>query len=245
MEGKYELGMEDLKLLNAVAAPEIKSSALFAATASMQQEVRQNRIYEGVKRCVDVVLSSVALVALFPLFVITAIVVKAEDGGPVIHKRHCIKADKSQYIMYKFRSMRVDADDLEKCLSLEQLEEYKKECKLVNDPRITKVGKIIRRFSIDELPQLWSVLKGDMSLIGPRPIVEFETSFWGNDIDKVLSVPPGITGYWQINGRSDATYETGKRQELEMYYVEHRGFRLDIKILLGTVKAVFSGKGAR
>lgn len=245
MESQCNLSMKDLKLLSAAAEQEIKLPAHFTAEVPAVQAGQQKRIYKGIKRCADVVLSSVALVVLSPVFLITAIAVKAEDGGAVIHKRYCVKADRSQYVMYKFRSMREDADDLEKLLNPEQLEEYKKECKLVNDPRITKVGKIIRRFSIDELPQLWNVLKGDMSLVGPRPIVEFERSLWGEDIDKILSVSPGITGYWQVNGRSDATYETGKRQELEMYYVEHRNLKLDIQILMGTVKVVFGGRGAR
>lgn len=141
--------------------------------------------------------------------------------------------------------MKVDADDIEKVLTPEQIAEYRKECKLVNDPRITRVGRIIRRFSIDELPQLFCVLKGDMSLVGPRPMVAFETTFWGNNLGRVLEVTPGITGYRQVNGRSDATYESGKRQKLEMYYVENRSLKLDIQILFATVKAVFGGRGAR
>lgn len=247
MESKYGLGVENLELLDSAAEQDIKSPVFFVVKAPTEQkkQEKEKRIYKLVKRCADVALSLIALVVLSPVFLITAIAVKLEDGGPVIHKRYCVGADKSRYIMYKFRSMQVDADNLEKLLGPEQLEEYKKECKLIDDPRITKVGKVIRRFSIDELPQLWSVLKGDMSLVGPRPIVEFEMAFWGKDIDKVLSVTPGITGYWQINGRSDATYESGKRQELEMYYVNHWNLKLDIQILFGTVKAVFGGRGAR
>lgn len=247
MESKYSLSAGDLKLLDSTAEQDMKSPAFFVIeTPTVQTEQKKKkRIYKLVKRCADVALSLIALAVLSPVFLITAIAVKLEDGGPVIYKRYCVGAGRKQYVMYKFRSMQTDADDLEKLLSPEQLKEYEKECKLADDPRITKTGKFIRRFSIDELPQLWSVLKGDMSLVGPRPIVEFETSFWDKDIDELLAVTPGITGYWQTHGRADATYESGKRQELEMYYVNHRSLKLDIQILFGTVKAVFGGRGAR
>lgn len=225
---RYNLTMENMKMLDSVYAKNGKLSAFLI-----------------IKRIFDVIISFLSLVILSPLFLIVAIAIKLEDGGPVIHRRYCAGAGNTHYIMYKFRSMKVNADNIEKFFNAEQLAEYKKECKLVNDPRITKVGRIIRRFSIDELPQLLSVLKGNMSLIGPRPIVDFEKKFWGRDIDRVLEVRPGITGYWQVNGRSDATYESGKRQELEMYYVEHRSVGLDIQILLGTIKAVLGGRGAR
>lgn len=139
----------------------------------------------------------------------------------------------------------MDADNLEAIFTPEQLEEYKKECKLKDDPRITKVGKIIRRFSIDELPQLITVLQGNMSLIGPRPIVGFEAEYYGNDLDTVLNVSPGLTGYWQVNGRSEATYESGKRQELELYYARNQSMKLDIEIFFKTIITVIGGKGAQ
>lgn len=201
--------------------------------------------YKFVKRLFDILLSGIALVCLSPVFLVTAIAIKLEDGGPVIHKRYCVGKGNSTYVMYKFRSMKVNADDLEKMLTSEQLEEYKKECKLINDPRITKVGKIIRRLSIDELPQLVSILQGNMSLIGPRPIVGLETEYYGNNLDTVLNVTPGLTGYWQVNGRSDATYESGRRQELELYYARNQSVKLDIEIFFKTIITVLGGKGAR
>lgn len=200
--------------------------------------------YKSVKRSFDVMTSFCGLILLAPVFLVTAIAIKLEDGGPVIHRRYCV-GKKGTYIMYKFRSMRIDADDIEKLLSKEQLEEYRKECKVKNDPRITKVGKIIRRYSIDELPQLISVLKGDMSLVGPRPIVDFETFYYGKLLDVVLSATPGMTGYWQVNGRSDVTYESGERQKLELYYATHQSIKLDLEILLKTIKIVIIGEGAR
>lgn len=206
---------------------------------------KNHSIYKTVKRCFDVVMSLIALIVLAPLFLIIAIAIKAEDGGPVIHKRYCIGKGNTAYIMYKFRSMQTNADNLEEILTPEQLAEYKKECKLKDDPRITKVGKIIRRFSIDELPQLITILQGNMSLIGPRPIVDFEAEYYGSDLDIVLNVPPGLTGYWQVNGRSDTTYESGKRQEMELYYAKNQSFKMDIEIFFRTIVTVIGGKGAR
>lgn len=201
--------------------------------------------YKMIKRYFDVVLSVTALILLSPLLLVTAAAIKIEDGGPVIHKRFCIGKGNTTYIMYKFRSMKVNADNLEEMLTPEQLKEYKKECKLKDDPRITKVGKVIRRFSIDELPQLITILQGNMSLIGPRPIVELEAGYYGNDLETVLKATPGLTGYWQVNGRSDATYESGRRQELELYYVKNQSAKLDIEIFIKTIIAVLGGRGAR
>ena len=148
--------------------------------------------------------------------------------------------------MYKFRSMVVDADNLKRWLTPQQLQEYITECKLENDPRITQVGRLIRKTSLDELPQLFSVLKGDMSLVGPRPIVSSERQHYKDGgVNLLLSVKPGVTGYWQVNGRSDTTYESGKRQEMELYYAANRSFALDVKILLRTVSVVLKGKGAK
>lgn len=216
-----------------------------ACQADKNIRIADRKNYLLVKRMADVICSSIGLMVLSPLFLAVAFAIYAEDRGPVIHRRYCVGRDGKEYIMYKFRSMKVNADDLEKMLTPEQLEEYKKECKLTDDPRITKVGKIIRRFSIDELPQLVTILQGNMSLIGPRPMVKFETEFYGDDLEKVLSVTPGLTGYWQVNGRSDATYESGKRQELELYYVEHQSLKLDIQIFFQTIMVVLGGRGAR
>ena len=148
--------------------------------------------------------------------------------------------------MYKFRSMVVDANDLKRWLTPQQLKTYITECKLENDPRITRIGQLIRKTSLDELPQLFSVLKGDMSLVGPRPVVDSEiTNYSLGNAKILLNTKPGITGYWQVNGRSDSTYVSGKRQEMELYYVENRSLTLDIKILFKTVWVVLDGKGAK
>ena len=134
---------------------------------------------------------------------------------------------------------------LEKILTPEQLEQYVKEFKIDNDPRITKIGGFLRKTSLDELPQLINILKGELSIVGPRPIVEKETEIYGSDIAKLLSVKPGLTGYWQAYARNNATYESGERQRMEMYYVEHCSLWLDIKILCRTVFSVIRKDGAQ
>jgi lipopolysaccharide/colanic/teichoic acid biosynthesis glycosyltransferase len=205
----------------------------------------EQKTYHAMKRVFDIAASITAIFVLSPIFIITAIAIKLNDGGPVIHRRYCVGRNGRKYTMYKFRSMRTDAGEIEKLLTPEQLEEYRTECKISNDPRITKVGKVIRRLSIDELPQLFSILKGDMSIVGPRPMVEFETKFYGDNINKVLDVTPGLTGYWQVNGRSNATYESGERQRLELYYVENQSLMLDIKILSKTINVIVKGDGVK
>ena len=141
--------------------------------------------------------------------------------------------------------MRQDAGDLKKLLTPEQLEQYSREFKVDNDPRITDVGNFLRRTSLDELPQLFNILGGSMSFVGPRPIVEEETTIYGSDIRKLLSVKPGLTGYWQAFARNLASYESGERQEMEMYYIDHQSVGFDLKILLKTFGAVAKMEGAK
>ena len=200
--------------------------------------------YPAIKRVFDIVVSIIAVILLSPLLIAVSVIIKAQDGGEVIHKRWCV-GKKRRYPMYKFRSMVPDANNYEKYFTKEQYEAYKKEIKLENDPRITKIGRFIRKTSIDELPQLFNVIKGEMSLVGPRPVVDSEVIYYGDDLERLLSAKPGLTGNWQVNGRSDCTYESGKRQILELYYVENRSIPLDIKILFKTVGAVLREEGAR
>ena len=138
----------------------------------------------------------------------------------------------------------MNADDIKKTLSKEDLEKYEKEYKLEKDPRITKIGNIIRKTSLDELPQLFNVLFGTMSLVGPRPVLYEETLLYGENRDLLLKVKPGITGLWQVSGRNNISYANGERQAIELEYVEKRSFFFDIKILILTVGAVFKMKGA-
>ena len=202
-------------------------------------------VYAAFKRVLDVLCSITGLTVLAPLFAVVAIAIKAEDGGPVIHKRICVGPDDKTYKMYKFRSMKVNADKMFDMFTHEQMKRYKSGDKFEDDPRITKCGKIIRKFSIDELPQIFSVLKNDMSIIGPRPVVEREAEAYGVQKELLLSVKPGITGYWQVNGRSDIPFLSDEAKKLQLYYAQNISFMLDFKILLKTFKVVICGKGAR
>lgn len=202
-------------------------------------------IYDIIKRASDIVLSFGALVVLSPLFALVAILIKLEDGGPVIYTRICEGRDGRKYKMYKFRSMQVDAGDLAQYFTEEQMRYFEREQKLDHDPRITKTGLIIRKCSMDELPQLLSILKGDMSLVGPRPLIAAELENYGCNKKKILNAKPGLTGYWQCHGRSNITYENGERQKMELYYVDNRSLILDIKIVLRTVLVVLRREGAK
>lgn len=204
------------------------------------------KLYTAIKRLFDIAASLLGLLVTFPITLPVAIAIKASDGGAVIHKRICLGRNGSTYIMYKFRTMVMDADNLERWLTPELIEEYRINNKLEKDPRITNIGRFLRKFSIDELPQLVSVLKGDMSIVGPRPVVSSERHHYTDaEFDLLLTAKPGITGYWQVSGRSDSTYESGKRQEKELYYAANRSMLLDIKILFMTVPVVLKGKGAK
>ena len=201
--------------------------------------------YKAVKRIFDIVVSLIATLLLLPVFAVISIVVACDSKGPVFYTHKRLGKNGKPFGMYKFRSMIADADKAFDTFTPEQLEEFERNCKLDDDPRCTKIGKFLRKTSLDELPQLLNVLKGDISLVGPRPIPESELREMYDDAeaDKFLSVIPGITGYWQVNGRSAVTYE--KRKELELYYVDNANFALDIKILLKTFVTVFRRDGAK
>ncbi len=204
-------------------------------------------VYPVVKRFFDVVLSALALVVLSPVFLIVAIAIKVEDGGPVFYRHTRIGKDGEEIEVYKFRTMRVNADQLEDVLSPEQLVEYRREFKLENDPRITKIGNFLRKTSIDELPQLVNIVRGQMSIIGSRPLVKDELEEKYSPVQRrmLLSMRPGLTGLWQVSGRSDCTYESGERQKLELSYVEKVSLGMDVGILLKTVRVVLKGIGAK
>lgn len=198
------------------------------------------------KRLMDIVASILALVISSPVMLAAAIAVKAEDGGPVIYKSKRVGQNGKEFSIYKFRSMKLNADRLEDMLTPEELARYYKEFKLDNDPRITKVGHFIRKYSIDEFPQFFNVLKGDMAFIGPRPLIQKEIEVnYPDDKDLLLSIKPGVTGYWQAYARNNVTYESGERQKMELYYIEHSCWRMDIGIIFRTAKVVLTGEGAQ
>jgi len=194
-----------------------------------------------VKRTIDLIVSSIALILLSPLFLITAVAIKVDDPGPVFYSQTRIGKWGKPFRMYKFRSMIKDADKIKDDL-LEQDESGGVIFKIKKDPRITRTGKIIRKLSVDELPQLWNVLKGDMSLVGPRPPVPREVDEYRYSDRRRLNVVPGITCLWQVRGRSDIDFEGQVRLDIE--YIESQSLWTDIKILLKTIPAVLLGKGA-
>jgi lipopolysaccharide/colanic/teichoic acid biosynthesis glycosyltransferase len=174
-----------------------------------------------------------------------AVVIRVTSPGPVFFGHDRIGRNRKVFRAWKFRSMHVNADELlEEHLASnpEAREEWAKDQKLKDDPRLTLVGRFLRRTSLDELPQLWNVICGDMSLVGPRPIVEGEVGKYGTEFERYMSVPPGITGLWQVSGRNNTTYE--ERIQLDATYVENWSLALDAYILGRTFEAVFTGEGA-
>lgn len=204
------------------------------------------RIYNTTKRIFDVCVSCTGLVVLSPLFGVISLLVKMDSHGPVffVHKRVGLHGE--EIGVYKFRTMKQGAERLEDMLSDGEIEEYYREFKLDKDPRITGFGAFLRRSSLDELPQLINILKGEMSLIGPRPLIAKEFMHYTEEQkEELLSVVPGLTGYWQAYARNTATYQTGERQAMELYYAENASIGLDVKIFFKTFGAVFSGRGAK
>ncbi|MGN0351050.1 MAG: sugar transferase [Roseburia sp.] len=198
------------------------------------------------KRLLDIMVSLFALIVFSPVILAVAIAIKLQDGGPVIYKSKRVGKGGNEFFIYKFRSMKLNADKLEDMLTPEELARYYKEFKLENDPRVTKVGAFIRKYSIDEVPQFFNILKGDMALIGPRPLVKKEVEInYPDDQDLLLSVKPGLTGYWQAYARNNVGYENGERQRMELYYIEHSCWKMDIRIIFRTAKMVLSGDGAQ
>lgn len=197
------------------------------------------------KRLFDVGLASLLLLLTFPLFIIVAVALKVLDPGPVIHKHVRIGLWGCKFTCFKFRTMVADAENVLAALLDSDpgaRAEWEHRQKLMNDPRITPFGRLLRESSLDELPQLINVLRGDMSLIGPRPIVAPEMSRYGDRLSLYVSARPGLTGAWQIGGRSDCGYD--KRVELDANYVSNWRFSTDLSILMRTMAAVIQRKGS-
>lgn len=203
----------------------------------------KGKIYRGFKRIVDIILGCIGLVLLSPIFLILAICIKIDSKGPVIFAHKRIGKNGKEFNMYKFRSMYENAEEMIENFNEEQKREWQENFKLENDPRITKVGKFLRKTSLDELPQIVNIIKGDLSIVGPRPIVDEELEKYGENKEKFLSITPGLTGYWQANGRSNTTYE--ERMQMELYYIDNQSLWLDIKIFFKTIVSVLKKEGAK
>jgi exopolysaccharide production protein ExoY len=194
----------------------------------------------AVKRAVDVVGSFLGLLLFSPVLLLVALLVKLEDGGPVFYRR-AVVGPRGQFKAFKVRSMRADADAiLANNAGLRRA--FEQNFKLKHDPRVTSIGAQLRKFSIDELPQLFNVLLGEMSLVGPRMITATELEKYGEYQDLLLSVRPGLTGHWQVNGRQEVSYAERVRMDIE--YIREWTLRKDFQILLRTPLCVLRGRGA-
>jgi len=226
-----------------------KSSRQAEATAyaatRFQTTVADDRAF-FFKRLFDILVAGPALLFVAPLIFVIAIAIRLQDGGKAIYAQRRYGLNGETFNCFKLRSMIPDAQQkLEHLLETDPAvrREWDESQKLTHDPRITALGNFIRKTSIDELPQLYNVLRGDMSLVGPRPIVESEIARYGDNFRQYCAVRPGLTGLWQVTGRSDTSYP--QRVATDVEYVRSRSFWGDVKIVLLTVPAVFKSQGAR
>lgn len=221
---------------------EEKLTVVGYAGVESRAETQSKPVYQGCKRATDFILALIGLIILSPVFLIVAILIKRDDPkGTVFFSQDRVGKDGELFKMYKFRSMYVDAE--ERLANLLKYNEVSGAMfKMKEDPRVTKIGACIRKCSIDELPQLFNVLKGEMSLVGPRPALIREVAEYTNYDKQRLLVTPGISGLWQVSGRSRLTF--AQMVALDLEYVTTRSYWLDIKILLKTVVVVCKGDGA-
>lgn len=215
---------------------------------TMQDTIREtdvrsqsNMMYDVVKRIIDIVCSMLGIICLSPILLIVSIIIKLDSKGPVIFKQKRVGLNGKEFNIYKFRSMVVNAEELKAKLQA-QNEMSGPMFKMKEDPRVTKIGKFIRKTSIDELPQLFNVLKGEMSLVGPRPSLPNEVKDFESWMLKRLDVKPGLTCIWQVSGRNDIDFEDWMK--LDIKYVNERSIFLDIKLILKTVLVLFGDKHA-
>jgi exopolysaccharide biosynthesis polyprenyl glycosylphosphotransferase len=194
-----------------------------------------------IKAAFDKLLALAGLIVAFPLLALLALVITLDDGGPALFRQTRVGKDGHNFSVYKFRTMVTDAESRKADLSAHNQQQGPL-FKIRKDPRITRAGSWLRRYSLDELPQLLNVLNGDMSLVGPRPALPEEAAMYGDHVRRRLAVKPGMTGLWQVNGRSDLSWDESVR--LDLRYVENWSFMLDLQILWKTCAAVARGSGA-
>ena len=209
---------------------------LLRAEQLIELQSRRSRV---IKRSGDIVFSLLVLSLGSPVFLALALLVKFSSRGPVFYVQQRVGRDYKSFGCIKFRTMRRDADRILSRLLSESpdlQEEFRNDFKLRNDPRITRLGRFLRRSSLDELPQFLNVLRGDMSLVGPRPIVRQELPRYGDQMEEVLAVRPGLTGLWQVSGRNNLSYD--ERVALDLRYSRHRSFWMDLTIIIKTVGVI-------
>jgi exopolysaccharide production protein ExoY len=198
--------------------------------------------YHLAKRGIDILLASTALLVTAPFFAVISFLVWRDKSGPILFKRYVIGKNGSEFPMYKFRSMVVDAEKILRSDEKLAEEYYNGNCKLKVDPRVTELGKFLRKTSLDELPQLINILLGQMTFVGPRPIASDEVELYGPALERFKTVTPGITGIWQTSGRSETSYT--KRVALDMLYIDNRSIVLDLWLIVMTLPAVLLKRGA-
>ncbi|MBQ9494565.1 MAG: undecaprenyl-phosphate galactose phosphotransferase WbaP [Treponema sp.] len=224
-------------------SPQLKDIGGIIGLASTHHLTQKGSLMS--KRMLDIAIIIISLPLVLLLCIIIALIVKITSPGPVFYGHARVGKDRKPLKCWKFRSMYKDADkQLDKLLAQNpnMRTQWEKERKFINDPRITPFGKFIRRTSLDELPQLWNIFLGQMSFVGPRPVTEGELTKYGERVNYILSVTPGLSGMWQTSGRSDTAYE--ERITLDSYYIQNWSVWLDIWILIKTVRVVIKGKGA-
>jgi exopolysaccharide production protein ExoY len=228
------------RILQKVSMVEDNSSALISENSAPSRSYALGGSY---KRVIDIVLASIAFISAIPIFAVVALAIKLSDGGPIFFRHQRVGFGGKTFPCLKFRTMRVRSDLIELLKADPQAaEEWKTKQKLSNDPRVTAIGASLRRSSIDELPQLINVLKGEMSLVGPRPVTTEEMARYGRDAVHYLSTRPGLTGAWQISGRNDLSYS--ERVRLDAEYCTTWSPLVDLSIMLRTVPALFSHRGS-
>lgn len=238
--------------INGNLAIDINEDILFdypTGVDKVEKEIKTNKkvLYKITKRAIDIIGAIIGIILLIPTTILIYIARKIlkEDQGPLFYEQLRYGKNGKIFRLYKFRSMCINADKkLKEYLDNNEdaKNEFEKTHKLQKDPRITKLGNFLRKTSLDELPQMINILKGEMSFVGPRPVISEEVEEYGVNKDKFLSVTPGLTGYWQVNGRSNTTYE--ERMLMELYYVENCSLWLDTKIFFKTFITVFKKEGA-
>jgi lipopolysaccharide/colanic/teichoic acid biosynthesis glycosyltransferase len=207
-----------------------------------EQPRKRSTSYLAVKRTFDIVSSGLLLAVIWPLFPLIALAVKLDSKGPVLFRHKRVGQDGKPLLLYKFRTMVNNAETLIDQFTEAQRKEWTENYKLERDPRITRVGRFLRRTSLDELPQIAQIFTGKLSVVGPRPVIGEELEKYGAYKYKFLGTKPGLTGYWQAYARNDCSYQ--QRMEMELYYIDNAAYLLDFRILLQTLVAVARGKGA-
>ncbi|WP_330370138.1 sugar transferase [Butyrivibrio sp. MC2021] len=238
MQAEYEkIALDETEYGQLVYMPEVGSENTDVTSVKIKKKV----VYQVIKRVFDIVSSLIGLILLSPLFLVVAILIKKEDGGPVIFKQQRTGYNNKPFMMYKFRTMCENAPEMHKFL-LEQNELDGPAFKMKDDPRITHIGKILRKTSIDELPQLLNILKGEMSVVGPRPLPVYETDQMTPFQMTRHLVKPGLTCYWQVMGRTEVPFD--EWMELDQKYLEKRSIATDIGLIIMTFRALTAGDGA-